>query len=235
MKAVVGADSELLQEFGTIQRSGTKLGVSTRVPSLIRALARRVSIGREDLEAITPMLEFIADRMPSAWFHIAQLFIEEGKAEGPKAAIGAIRRYIESGDTSVPIAKAWEKLAHYSQLAGDARQEAHATAEMAREPNISALDLSRLADRLNHIFANAKKDGVVLFQVEERRLLLGNLTNRLERMLHQLDATDISRLAWLYLHAGDTQRAQSLAATGLKQDPDNLYCAKIYRHLDAQG
>ena len=235
MKAVVDADSELLQEFGTIQRSGTKLGVSTRVPSLIRALARRVSIGREDLEAITPMLEFIADRMPSAWFHIAQLFVEEGKGEGPKAAIAAIRRYIESGDTSVPIAKAWEQLAHYSRLAGDARQEAHATAEMAREPGISAVDLSRFADRLNHIFSTAKKDGVVLFQVEERRLLLGNLTNRLERMLHQLDATDISRLAWLHLHAGDTQRAQSLAATGLKLDPDNPYCSRIYRHLDARG
>lgn len=231
LKAVVDADSELLQEFGTIQKSGTKLGVSTRVPTLIRALARRVSTGREDLETITPMLEFIADRVPSAWFHIAQLFVEEGKDSGPKAAIDAIRRYLESGDTSVPVARAWEQLAHYSRLAGDARQEAHATAEMAREANISAPDLSRLADRLNHIFANAKKDGIILFEVEERRLLLGKLTHSLERMLDQLDATDISRLAWLHLHAGDRQRAQLLAATGLNQEPDNPYCAKISLHL----
>jgi RecA/RadA recombinase len=231
MKAVVDADAELIQEFGSIQKSGLKGGVNSRVPTLVRALARRVASGKEDLQAVKPMLEFIADRVPTAWFEIAQLYVEEGHAEGPAAATDAIRRYIESGDTSISLARAWETLATYSRLNGDPQQEVHAIVEMAREPNISSGELSRLADRVNHLFATAKKDGVALFQVEERRLLLNRLTKRLERVLDQLDATDISRLAWLHLQAGDTQRAKDLAGMGLKQDPENTYCAKLYRLL----
>jgi hypothetical protein len=46
------------------------------------------------------------------------------------------------------------------------------------------------------------------------------------------DATDLSRLAWLYLHVKQDERALEIAKKGLAIEPDNQYCQGLIARLE---
>ena len=46
----------------------------------------------------------------------------------------------------------------------------------------------------------------------------------MERKLDRLSATDCSRLAWLHLNVGNSDRAMDVARVGITKDPTNDYC-----------
>jgi hypothetical protein len=103
----------------------------------------------------------------------------------------------------------------------------HALIEMADMPRINAEELSRCADTVNRLLAAAKREGRQLFQTEERKYLIGKLAAKLEQSLDNLDATDLSRLAWLHLHLNNEPRAGALVREGLQLDPDNEHCLSL--------
>ena len=53
----------------------------------------------------------------------------------------------------------------------------------------------------------------------------------MERRIEEGGATDCSRLAWLYRHIKDDERARRFVELGLKQDPENEYCDRLARRL----
>ena len=173
------------------------------------------------------MLEFMASRVPAAWLDIAQLYQEENSAEGIAWAKDVMRRYLESGDSTVPAAQVWFQLAGLCRASRDPQGEMHALIEMADMPGITAEELSRSADTINRLLAAAKREGRQLFQTEERKYLTGKLAAKLEQCLDQLDATDLSRLAWLHLHLNNEPRAGVLVKAGLQLDPDNEHCLSL--------
>jgi NB-ARC domain len=234
IKAVIEADSDLLQDFGTIRKGGTASDVLSRVSHLIRALAKRVTSGGDTLEGLRPMLEFVASRVPASWPEVARLYLEEGKEAEIIWAKEALRRYLESGDYTVPRSTVWRKLAELSHSTGDIQGEVQSLAELANDPGLSVDDLSDLADNINRVFANTKKAGAVLFQPVERRHLLGRLIAEMEAVRHDLNATDLSRLAWLHMHIGNDSRALELAEMGLLLDSENDYCLKLVQRLRRQ-
>jgi hypothetical protein len=231
LKAVIEADSELLQEFGAIRKDGMNTGIKPRIFHLIKALAKRIASGKQDLQSLKPMLEFVSMRVPAAWIDVSRLYIEEGNSVGKEWAKDALRRFIESGDDSVSRVVVWRSLADLCRATGDLQGEMQALAELSDTPNISTEELSRLADKINHIFSTAKRDGKVPFQHSERIHLVGKLIKQLESRLAQLDSTDLSRVAWLYMHVGNEERAQSLAEKGLEMDLENEYCIKLFEKL----
>jgi hypothetical protein len=231
LKAVIEADSDLLQDFGTIRKDGTAAGVLARVSHLVRALAKRVTSGRDNLEALRPMLDFVASRAPAAWPEIARLYLEEGAEPGIEWAKAALRRYIESGDRSVPGLTVWRTLAGLCHSTGDVQGELQALSELSNDPSLSIDDLSELADSINRIFANAKRDGNDPFQPDERKYLVSRLIEQLEASIHRLDSTDLSRLAWLYMHTNNDARALDLAQMGLQIDGENDHCWKLAQRL----
>lgn len=231
IKAVIEADSDLLQDFGTIRRDGTASGVMSRVSHLIRALAKRVTSGRATLDGLRPMLEFVASRVPAAWPEVARLYLEEGAAEGVSWAKTALRRYVESGDHSVPRSVVWRRLVELCHSTGDVQGELQSLAELANDPGLSVDELSDLADSINRVFATAKKAGNDPFQPEERKYLVGRLIAQLEASRQKLDPTDLSRLAWLYMHTNNDARALELAESGLRLDGENEYCLKLVQRF----
>ena len=44
----------------------------------------------------------------------------------------------------------------------------------------------------------------------------------MESRISEATATDLSRLAWLYLQSGEDSRAVKLAQDGLRREPDNF-------------
>jgi NB-ARC domain len=231
IKAVIEADSDLLQDFGTIRKDGTASGVMSRVSHLIRALAKRVTSGRDTLDSLRPMLEFVASRVPAAWPEVARLYIEEGAAEGVSWAKTALRRYVESGDRSVPQSVVWRRLVELCHSTGDVQGELQSLAELANDPGLPIDELSELADSINRVFATAKKTDKDPFQPEDRKYLVGRLIAQLEGGRQRLDSTDLSRLAWLYMHTNNEARALELAELGLQLDRENEYCLKLAQRL----
>jgi hypothetical protein len=227
LKAVIEADSDLLQEFGAIRKDGISAGVQARVSHLIKALAKRVATGKENIESLRPMLEFVASRVPAAWLEISRLYIEEGKDAGKDWAKDALRRLIESGMSRNLHAVAWQQLADLNRAENDYQGEVQALAELSDMPDTLTDELSRLAHNINRVFASAKRDGKVPFQPDERKYLVGKLIRHLESSLAHLDATDMSRLAWLHLHVGDEGRAREITEKGLSMDSGNEYCLKL--------
>ena len=53
----------------------------------------------------------------------------------------------------------------------------------------------------------------------------------MEQRKAEADATDLSRLAWLYLHLHDSRRASEIVEEGLVIDPENEYCNRLARRL----
>jgi hypothetical protein len=231
LKAVIEADSELLQEFGAIRKEGTSSGIKIRISHLVKALAKRVASGKEELQSFRSMLEFVGSRVPAAWLDISRLYIEEGKEPGREWAKDALRRFIESDDDSTPKALIWQNLADLCNATADLQGEVQALVELANVSNTSTEDLSLIADRINRSFANAKRDGNVLFQADERKHLFGKLIRQLEARLAYLDPTDLSRLAWLYMHIGNEERAYTLAKRGLEMDSENDYCIRLVQKI----
>lgn len=231
LKAVINADSELLQEFGAIHKNGISSGAKTRVSHLVKALAKRIASGKEELQSLKPMLDFVASRVPAAWIDVSRLYIEEGNEFGIEWAKDALRRYLESGDDTVSQVQIWHKLADLCQATGDIQGEMQALIELSDSPGITTEELSHLADNINRIFSSAKREGKVPFQHDERKYLVEKLIAPLEIRLAYLNPTDLSRLAWLYMHVNDENRARVLAEKGLNIDKENEYCIKLVEKL----
>ncbi len=227
IKVVIDADTELLRAFGAATKDAVKAGLKPRIMSLLNVIAAKISNGKETIDSVGPMLEFIASRVPTTWIDIARLYREQQTPECINSAKDAIRRYLETGDASVPPAGVWAKLAELCRLTKDAQGEIHALVEMAESDNVSVEELSRACSAVNIILAAAKREGWRPFEAEERRTLLGRLEARLEARLSELDATDLSRLAWLNLHIGNQNKAASFVSLGLSIDPDNEYCLSL--------
>lgn len=227
LKAVIDLDSELLQDFGTIRRDGAASGVRTRMTYFIRAVAKRITQEKDSLQSLKPMLEFVASRIPAAWPDIARLYIEEGKEEGSEWAKSALRRYLESGDTSLPKSTIWRTLANICHTTSDIQGEMQALSGLSNTIGLSIEDKSEIADKINRIFANAKRDGNDPFQPEERQYLVSGLISQLESDIAKLDATDLSRLAWLHMQTNNDERAFELADQGILLDEDNQFCRKL--------
>jgi len=53
----------------------------------------------------------------------------------------------------------------------------------------------------------------------------------MEKIADQLDATGLSRLAWLFLLEGDERSGRVYAEMGLKKQPENEHCKRLLERL----
>ena len=67
--------------------------------------------------------------------------------------------------------------------------------------------------------------------VAERGALFRPVAALMERHIKQASATELSRLAWLHLHAGDTRRALEVAEIGIEREPGNSFCQRLIERL----
>jgi hypothetical protein len=96
-------------------------------------------------------------------------------------------------------------------------------AEMSKPPLYL---ISSMANLLNR-----EREVIDKMDLAQRAALFKPLARLMEASLSSASATDLSRLAWLYLHVGDERRAFDVAEIGLERDPDNLYCQNLVDKL----
>jgi len=157
---------------------------------------------------------------------LARLY-EETKVDNflPRAK-EAVRRYLELTPRSEDQRGAWKKLAEYCRWTDDWNGEIHALVGMLELSDTSLEDISNSANRLNGLFATHQ----FLFD-EERNLLIARLARVMEAHMDDANATDCSRLAWLYLRLHEEEKARYLVDRGLALESSNEYCLRLKEKL----
>ncbi|WP_143592226.1 NB-ARC domain-containing protein [Thioalkalivibrio halophilus] len=232
-KVAVEQDRKLLMEFGAGDKESSRHGVMPRIDRLVGVAAQRAADNPEALDAFIPVLEFLGSRIPEAYLRIARLLSElKGDEQAHDRTKGYIRRYLESADPSDREGP-WFWLADLCHESNDAVGEIHALGEIALLPGTKSETIGIVANRINNRLRELKTRGVEESWSDEVRQLIERVAEEMAKNLNHLDATDCSRLAWLYLNIGNEDRARDIAHTGIKNEPYNEHCQKLVERLDA--
>ena len=229
----VEEDRKLLMEFGPGRGKGTKQKILPRIENLYRSIASRAQTNPNLFEQYRPIMEFLAEEMPTAFLSLSDLAREvDDSAHANDRAKGYLRRYLEM--TSAPNKqKTWLKLAALCRASQDATEEIHALCEAALLSSSNAVELGHHANRLNNRIRELKSEDNQEAWSHEVHDLLHKVIAAMERQLSKLTATDCSRLAWLYLNVKNDDRARDLARLGVDRDPSNEFCQNLVERLDA--
>jgi hypothetical protein len=225
-KTVVEANTEILRFLGAAQKTDIQRGIGPRVRAMFGQIAEKIAKNSEHLVEYLPVMEFVANRYPPAWLLLARLYEETKIADPLAAAKEAVRRYLELTPRSEEQRGAWKQLAEYYRRTEDWNGEIHALVGMSELPETSLEDISDSANRLNGLFATHQ------FLVnEEKNVLTARLARVMESHMDEADATDCSRLAWLYLRLHEEAKGRTLVDRGLKLEPSNEYCLRLTEKL----
>ena len=218
MKSAIEADLALLQEFGASQQTEIKHGFKIRMERLFANISRRMERDSKAIDTYLPIIEFLARRHPDGWLLLSQLVQETGSLQGITQAKEYVRRYLESdtGDSKSRVA-AWNRLASLCQSTEDWSGEIQALVELAKVSDVEFQAISEAANRVNFLLSKRHFD----IDSDERRLVLQSLADVMERRIREGDATDYSRLGWLFIGLRNKYKAWSIAEAGLRIDPNN--------------
>jgi hypothetical protein len=225
-RAIIESDMRFLQDIGPTTMSGLKDGLRPRVDTFFKRAARRISSGNASLDDLRPVLEFLARGYPPAWLLLSELEQEVGGKAGLKRAAEGVRRYLETQPSSLEAANAWQRLVFLYRAVGDVIGGCSAFLKAAESNDPPLNEISAIANWLNN--SPEAKDGVDLV---DRKALFKPFARMMEAHLSEASATDLSRLAWLHLHSGDSRRALAVAEIGLQREPDNAHCQRLEAKL----
>ena len=229
LSPLVEEDLELLQLFGPSKESDLKQGVEPRMRRLFSTVKQRGKKDPSELNRYLPVLQFVAKDYPQAWLQIADLFTDSRTDDGTQTARDALERFLETVDGE-ERADAWRRMAQLSARAGDVSYQLHAWCEFAREAG-SVESVSEAANEVNRVLA----DYTTHVDQDERKSVVRRLIDLFELHVDTATGTELSRLAWLHLNAGDDAQARRCTKLGFEKDPHNKYLQGLARKLGIEG
>lgn len=208
-------------------------GVVRALHPLWSAISHKRAIGILSWNQAVEMAQAISKRIPACWLPLAQACAD---ADGDSELVRSMyKRAVEADPLSCDAWKAFSDFersrdsftaARYGARAidcgyGDLHYAVYIAGELARE-------LSR------------PELGVTAAQ---RAMYVAGVAHFLEQRKHQLNATGLSRLGWLYLirWSPDTdpdkrlvRRAYECAELGLRLEPDNRHCLQLLQRTERE-
>jgi hypothetical protein len=230
MKVAVEANTEILRYLGAAQKTDTRRGIGPRINALFSNIAAKVGKKPDALTDYLPIMEFVAQKYPPAWLLLARLFEESDLEKGMERAKDSLGRYLESTPRTKEQMFAWQKRADYCDRTQDWLGEIHSLVEMSQLPETSLNEMSNAANRINSLLRYHQFLDLYDIKVMVRKLA-ETMASRIDM---EGDATDCSRLAWLFLRLGDETEAARLTEQGLKLEPAHEHCLKLKDKLDQQ-
>ena len=231
--ASVEEDRRLLMEFGPGRPKDPTQSVLPRIESLYQAVAAHAQTRPAVFEERRPVLEYLAMQVPRAYLRLAELVHEVGD---PHRATEDAKEYVRRFIERAPMADkqdAWLKLANLCAASQDIRGEVHAISEAAILATSSLSDLSGMGNRLNNRIRTLRSQNIDDAWSAEVAEHIARVTGEMERHLGNMEATECSRLAWLYLNVGNRERAREIANIGLSREPTNAHCANLVGRLES--
>jgi hypothetical protein len=225
-RELIENDIRFLQDIGATSATGLKGGIGPRIETFFRRTAKRIGTGDSSLEEMRPVLEFVAGSYSRAWVLLAELESEVHGSAGLAKSAYYLRRFLEESPPLDQAQIAWQRLIAVYRAMNDVVGGCSA---FLRVSEISEPPLYQVSNMANWLNAEIKEK----LDAGERGALAKALARLMESHLPVASSTDLSRLAWLHLHAGDDHRALDVAEIGLQRDPDNAYCQRLVERLRA--
>lgn len=225
-RELIENDIRLLQDIGPTTMTGLKEGIRPRVVAFFKKSAKRISDGAASFEEMRSVLEFVARSYHPAWLLLANLQREVVGDAGLEKSADYVRRFLEGKPPAEEAHPAWQQLiATYRAT----KNIIGGCGAFLRAAEINEPPLDQISNMANWL--NSEREMIERMDVAERGALFKPLAKLMEMHLRTASATDLSRLAWLHLHAGDGQRARDVAQIGLQRDPDNQHCQRLVEKL----
>jgi uncharacterized protein HemY len=121
--------------------------------------------------------------------------------------------------------RVWRRRAETARQANDLLAVIDATIRIAEIPTSDFQELSDATNIFNQMGRELEPD-------QDRRYLLGlRLAKVFESRIHDANATDRSRLAWVMVQIGELERARKIVDEGLQMEPQNEYCLRLRTRL----
>ena len=225
----IEADTSLLHLLGA-RTSGSTMELGARIQRLFANVAEMLSKDGAYLMRVRPVLDYITSRYPYGSVLLANLVAE--MSDDDIEVERHLLNYVEGSDHSRMAAwQAWKRISTIRRNHDDVKAELHALAQVCRDYGTPSSELSNAANRINNILHLMPNNQL---SREEKQTLIQDVVGALRRSSKDLDATDLSRLAWLQVHLGETDAALKTVSQGLTIDPDNAHCQSLQARLSAR-
>lgn len=229
LKTLIEDDVVILRMFGATQQTGISHGLAPRINKMFSEVANKVNQNSSVLENYVPILEFVARKYPRAWILLADLYEETDLDDRLLKSKSSISRYLEAPEDNLDAQEeAWEKLVLLCRQTDDHVGEAQALLEKSKLPDISFIQISDSANRLNALFKTT-----YAWDTIERQSFAKKMIEIMLQHSNEAKATDYSRIAWLFIHLKDPNAALYYARKGLDLETDNLHCINLVDRLTA--
>ena len=224
-RASIEADTSLLYLLGA-RKSGSNPELDGRILQFFNNVASELLKESKKYSEVRPILDFLATRYPYASVLNAEL-IEELHLDDSEEE--HYLKYVERPEhRKMPAWRIWKRIADIRERHEDMTGVLDALAQICRHVNTPSIELSNTANRINSILRSMPGYEV---SHEVKRILIKDVVGALQRCLDELDATDLSRLAWLQVHLGEYPAALDTVTKGLEIDPYNTHCRRLQTRL----
>ncbi len=217
-------DTRFLHRFGAMQPVDLKHGLAPRVKRFFAAVSDSLTRKTSEFEEEYPILELIARQHPPAWLLLAHLIEEAGADQSGERTLEVLNRYLETGPVDDEQRKTWELIARIYRRRGDWLGYIDSTVRIAELRDADIITVSGAANTLNSVKTELGPT--------QKRDFVRRLIAAMGQKLIDGDATDCSRLAWLYLQDGNKRQARETVQVGLRLDPENEFCLNLMRKVE---
>lgn len=219
-RLTVEEDVRILHSLGTTSLKQMRAGLAPRVEQLVKSARHRVRDG-EDASAELDILRFIAEEFPAGWIAIARLQREAGDLA---EATLSVNRVLEKHPAD---AQAWRELVALLRQRNEHWAELNASVQMVLNAELNVGEVSEIVGRANWIMSEYASE----IGFDERRIVVRSLREEFERRTAEMEATDLSKLAWLCIYDQDEDAARNWAAEGIHRDAANDHCRNLLEKL----
>jgi hypothetical protein len=227
LRPAIKADTEILQVFGATQASGLRHGMYIRIRRLFEYCAAQVLRDPAAAEMHVPMLELVCRQFPPAWILLADFYEQCGIVNGQSLAQDAVTKLLERSDNVELQTQGWERLLALARRSRNRVVEINALVGMSKVAGIGFRAISNAVNQFNSLLREER----FVLDSEEKRIVVKELADIMASRPEDADATDLSRLAWLFLHLKDTKSAGLWVQRGLQLDPQNIHCLGLAQRL----
>ena len=219
----IQSSMHFLHRFGAMQPSDLKHGLRPRISSFLASLSDGLAKGKLELSSQIPILDLVARSYPKSWIMIADLWEETDQISGQVEVRKALTRYLEMTQPNIDQLDAWERISEIERQQNNWLGFVDAQVHIAELFGADISTISAAVNTFNSVSRHLESDR------EAKRRFAARLAAVMEPKIGQGDATDCSRLAWVLIQSGRTDRADEIVERGLQLDPLNEYCLKLKR------
>lgn len=223
-RLVIQEDLVILRRFGSHSISSHNSDPRSQLISqFTESCTSELGNEPEAISRSDKLLEGLALLWPSGWLHLAEFREKSGAAS--EQIEYALRRAVEE----LPYSKeAWIRRATFAERTHD---DATRIASLVSAVEADPADIELVREVALQL-CNYVNEHITQIPKARRGVYLASVRAHMEKLAKDLDATGLSRLAWLFLLEGNVDQARNYADWGCARDPCNTHCIRILKRLE---